>query len=1010
MSRIILAVAMLALHTPIFVNTPVNTSTSDHQPVLSWESINMPSEGLVIDPGSDVLQLLADCGSRLFSVVQNSGCNLYCSGDGGYHWEQLATLEDGFVELVEQPGKADILYYATSSTVFRSDDGGRSFSVTPRLPGVDGVDCHITAISAAVIEGQEMLAVAVASSHPKGGGGVYLLRPTEWLARWHDSGLANFDACDIAFIPGGNDELVLATIGTQTGEIILKTMVGNSGWGSIWNDGIFPQGSEASQELKGASLALPDNFDPHCPVILAGLESDGGGVYQVELAVNPSETVVYRLTGDTGMAVTSLDAGNDGVILAGTAGTGGPCFSDDRGVTWTWPAKPPTGDSVTSVLLVPEGWYMSASGKESAVSFSRDGVCWHQLAFVDTRIDSLLDFAISPEFSRDSTLYLLTWGGSSSLWYSADGGSRWTRYLNSTVADGIFSKIGLSPEFGSESKEVFLAGEGLDGFLVWRSVDGGRNYTARKCPLKIDCWEITGDGELLAGGFDGIHGVILRSKNGGFTYMQTEIGSAPVHSLEALPDESSGSQVLAGDIAGNIYFSRDSGASFCQLPGTEELSGAVSVAFDTAFSENNRIFAASDLPGEGIASGRIAEETDWIRLETGEEPAAFRIGGLAVSDSGLVYAADLQPLNLETGRGSAIRVLEPARSSEVVEVFTKGLQEGCSLRKLVSSGNVLWAMDINHNRLLRYVDTLVEPPELIMPADGAEGIGIAGASYASEITLEWAGLPGAARYRWQVSEVSSFAGIDENMEGVTTGTRVTLPLLEAEHSYFWRVRVAGPVSSPWAKAKQFETALATSVVAPQLKKPLPGEKDIIVNPLFQWEKIEGAEYYELVVSADPGFEEVEITCTGQQSLAANAWQADEELEYSTGYFWRVRAVDAGGASDWSDVGSFITVDEPVLSQPPLTGSPVTTVTTPVTTVVTLPVTTGAGIGDITVVVPTLEVPGQTTVVTQAPGISHSPVIIQMPEWGYVVIVMLGLVLFVLLVLLAVVIMKKPPGR
>ncbi|MFA5451033.1 MAG: YCF48-related protein [Dehalococcoidales bacterium] len=999
MSRIILAVAMLALQIPIQLNVPVATSPYYHQPALKWNRINTPSEDSIVAPGSDVLQLMAAQDSTLYSVVRDGDCRLYHSEDGGRRWEKLASLEQGFVELVEYRHEAGVLYYATPSMVFRSEDGGRSFSILPWLPGVDGETSFITAIAVASVEGEEIIAATVASSGEGGTRGIFLLKSNEFLSRWCDSGLTSFNAYSVRFIPGYSDEIALAAVGIQEGDFVFKTMIGNAGWSNTWNDGIITSNLKTGLTLEEAVLVFPAGFNPFHPVVLVGLNTEGGGVYRVELASGLTATGVYKLTADGTSAVTSLNVADNGTILAGTA-TGDLYLSHDHGITWKQPFKPPTGERITSVVALPQGFYVTATGSESAVSFSEDGYHWEQLSWVDTRIDSLLDFAVAPQRCQDKAIYLLTWGGSSSLWYSADGGNSWLRYLNSSVTEGIFEKVCISPEYGRSQEVIYMAGEGSDGFRVWRSADGGKSYVTRNCPLQIDCLEIIGDDELLAGAFDGRCGVILRSQNAGRSYTYSIAGEAPIYSLAVAPG-SAGWNILTGDFAGGVYYSENAGVNFCRLSGTDKLSGAISVSFDNAFSENNRIFAASDFPGEGIYSAKVSSEIDWKRLELEDEQVQSRMGCLVVAENGLVYAADLQPLKLEADRGKVMRILRTTQGPAAVEIITKGLDEGCSLGKMISAGNTLWAIDINNNRLLHYTDTLASPPELVFPLDGAKDVGIAGNGYVSNIRLEWEVLPGAAEYHWQVSDNSSFSKIQEDLEGFSDHTELLLPKLDAETSYYWRIRAVKPVSSVWSETGRFKTALPTSVVTPRLEKPLPGERDVVTRPLFQWEKIEGADYYELVVGTNPDFKEPVLTCIGLEALRANACQATDELEYATVYFWKVRAVDAGGASDWSGVGSFRTADPPGQPGVPATESPVTTITLPITTVI--------NIGDIIVVVPPLEIPWQTIVVTQSPGPSYPQITTRMPQYVYVIIVLLGMALFVLLILLTVITVRSRQG-
>lgn len=88
-----------------------------------------------------------------------------------------------------------------------------------------------------------------------------------------------------------------------------------------------------------------------------------------------------------------------------------------------------------------------------------------------------------------------------------------------------------------------------------------------------------------------------------------------------------------------------------------------------------------------------------------------------------------------------------------------------------------------------------------------------------------------------------------------------------------------------------------------LTYPENGAVDIDLEPVLKWERVETAESYQLEIATDTTFSNVisfvdEIPVV--QYLA-------EELPDLTKIFWRVRAYNNGGYSDWSEINSFETV-------------------------------------------------------------------------------------------------------
>jgi len=96
--------------------------------------------------------------------------------------------------------------------------------------------------------------------------------------------------------------------------------------------------------------------------------------------------------------------------------------------------------------------------------------------------------------------------------------------------------------------------------------------------------------------------------------------------------------------------------------------------------------------------------------------------------------------------------------------------------------------------------------------------------------------------------------------------------------------------------------------------PQAGTTAIDIQPVFQWNVIEGAESYELLVATDSNFTSTVIARTGELALPANAWRSEVSLEYDTTYYWKVRALGASTHSVWSPVSAFTT--EPPPAEPP----------------------------------------------------------------------------------------------
>ncbi len=103
-------------------------------------------------------------------------------------------------------------------------------------------------------------------------------------------------------------------------------------------------------------------------------------------------------------------------------------------------------------------------------------------------------------------------------------------------------------------------------------------------------------------------------------------------------------------------------------------------------------------------------------------------------------------------------------------------------------------------------------------------------------------------------------------------------------------------------AISYEEGEETVPPVPILASPPDGALNQSRTPLLRWNGAEHAVTYHLQVSADSMFGSVEYT----DSTLTDTIKLSEPLADSAKYFWRVRAKNNAGVSDWSAVWKFIT--------------------------------------------------------------------------------------------------------
>jgi hypothetical protein len=306
---------------------------------------------------------------------------------------------------------------------------------------------------------------------------------------------------------------------------------------------------------------------------------------------------------------------------------------------------------------------------------------------------------------------------------------------------------------------------------------------------------------------------------------------------------------------------------------------------------------------------------------------------------------------------------------------------------VTNGSHKLWVVDKNGaaNNVFTLVDDVyADGPTLSAPADAFVGAVNPVTGRAADVIFTWPRLSKSTAYGLEISYDDGFKEDVTTVTVTSSGSTVVQAVgpyqasgtaqqveLQPGTTYYWRVRTTSPIKSPYSETRSFTVA---SIDKPfSISGPVAGASNVGISPLMTWDEYPGATGYELALSEDPSFAIVEWV----RNVANNFYSVPEELNYSTTYYWRVRAVTGAGAADrgpWV-TGVFQTEEEPAA-----TGTPVVTIPAPpaATVVVTQP-------GEVKIV----EVPTQTTV-PQA-----------IPDYLLWLIIIIGAVLVIALIVLIV---------
>jgi hypothetical protein len=173
-------------------------------------------------------------------------------------------------------------------------------------------------------------------------------------------------------------------------------------------------------------------------------------------------------------------------------------------------------------------------------------------------------------------------------------------------------------------------------------------------------------------------------------------------------------------------------------------------------------------------------------------------------------------------------------------------------------------------------------------------------------------VDGASEYRVQLSVNSGFTTTIVDDSGISE-TQRTVSGLEHETVYYWRVRAGNSNgNSNWSQARSFTTVSddsgndsGSAPSVPQLSSPSNESNEISLSPTLSWESADGASEYRVQLSVNSGFTSTVLDDSG----ISETQRTVSDLEYETVYYWRVRAGNSNGNSNWSQARSFTTVSD-----------------------------------------------------------------------------------------------------
>lgn len=712
---------------------------------------------------------------------------------------------------------------------------------------------------------------------------------------------------------GNNFKVITSFAKSSIGEIICGAYQG--GVFSSFDHGISWSVFKRNDTLKNVTaLTWANSAEP-----IAG--TDRIGILRYDSRIYED----WRLTNLREAGITAMARNSQGTLFAATS-DGALYKSTDGGANWTSIRSSSNYinafHSFNKVLLI-------SLNNGTSFKSTNYGATWTQL--------NLSNFNIN-KFANDSAGRLFALGrrtdtNLSSVLASTDLGNTWTTML--AKSDTIFTSIGIKDNFifiGIKFPPADPNNPNSPSSDLLRSTDAGATWSTLGVRSKsidgIPFIGINTSGVVYVSLSDSL----IKSTSNGNTW--TMVLGKTMYNYKALAFTQNSTILIAGDYG--ILKSTNEGVSWTTKP----LGIFYQYMQAIAVSPYNQIIAGSTYGGlmTSVDNGSTWDSTHiyygFIREPIGSIQTD-KDGYLWIVTSTNVYRAitpqaipkvDLisPPLNAQ---GIPIKTNFQWSQIENADIYEFVISEDYDFttikeRMVLGTTSRNNYYDLNFNTLYFWrvrgklnnalgnwsrtfsFTTIVAPPKLISPQNRKGAIPL-------KPTFVWSKSEGSTGYILQFSKYPNFSSLvfEKTFDKITDTSFTYTTNLEYFQKYYWRVCAkVGSIQSDWSEVWEFTTKIA----APQLRKPLHKTYGVPLIATLEWFPTNGGTLYEIQIALDSNFEN-----KFYDGIAPSNDRFETKLlEYFTKYYWRIRASNDDGSSDWSETWWFITkIQQPILRTP-----------------------------------------------------------------------------------------------
>lgn len=749
-------VVVLSLLSPLVAEAEVGRP-------LQWNVIEVPGrrDGIIM-LNSEVSRIAVGRGGILYAIDSRVG-GVYRSENGGSTWTEITAnlVAAGIIlpaqEVAVCPDKPTIVAVVNRDRqkVYVSKDSGATWNdiAFPALGAGDEIRC--IAMSVYRMSGDEVICdIAVGSK--EGGSGKIYARSTSAFTSWQEQGLNRGDVWAVKFSPLYSLDSAIVAVTADNDDTWLsigrRDVANNS---TQWNTGagfvIYPvrveDGGDSpdKDQIRGADVSLPADFNLVQPCVYVSTDSDIGGVQTGIYRVEGLAATVTRFDGSYGRihSIAHYGKKQQGRLVAGeVSGTG---FQVK--VWWTdnaYPGyglspslkeatQPPTGPGNAFVRWSYDGTvaYCGTSGTaandESAFSSSFDfGDTWQQVSLIDTTL-YISDIAPAPD-SKSLFLASYTSHGPEGVWRSAGEplGHYWGRVLSiDTITDRLILR--LSPNYMDDYTiyAVEVGDSGAQYNKMAASNNRGNSWRHRSVPAPVIDFVVE-DKDTFYVALP--YGRVRKDTTAGATWTRPEVscfwrGGAEINMLN-IPAPG---HLLVGSRDGRVAYSTDDGETFTEIEpvvgNDPSKAGDVQVVADIGYLTNNIIYASDNISDKGIWCWTIGTSKEWEQIDrvVTDLGAGRQVVGLVMGTCGTLYAASSE--NVTGYSGGISRSLNPSHKEPMQiewDIVNRTLLPGAAFNPLVTfdhnlphlkisdggGGSIPWAVDTANKLIYAFDDNI----------------------------------------------------------------------------------------------------------------------------------------------------------------------------------------------------------------------------------------------------------------------------------------------------------------